>query len=46
LLGCMIVPTMWYYGLKPPPNSIIHLLPIFGPNNQNHLKRPFVDIKF
>ena len=28
LLGCMIVPTMWYYGLKPPPNSIIHLLPI------------------
>jgi len=38
LLRCMIVPTMWYYGLKPPPNSIIHLLPIFGPNNQNHLK--------
>ena len=38
LLGCMFVPTMWYYGLKPPPNSIIHLLPIFGPNNQNHLK--------
>jgi hypothetical protein len=28
LLGCMIAPTMWYYGLKPPPNSIIHLLPI------------------
>jgi hypothetical protein len=28
LLGCMIVPTMWYYGLKPPPNSIIHLLPL------------------
>jgi len=28
LLRCMIVPTMWYYGLKPPPNSIIHLLPI------------------
>jgi hypothetical protein len=38
LLGCMFVPTMWYYGLKPPPNSIIHLLPIFGPYNQNHLK--------
>ena len=38
LLECMIVPTMWHYGLKPPPNSIIHLLPIFGPNNQNHLK--------
>ena len=46
LLRCMIVPTMWYYGLKPPPNSIIHLLPIFGPNNQNHLKKLFVDIKF
>jgi hypothetical protein len=28
LLGCMIVPLMWYYGLKPPPNSINHLLPI------------------
>jgi hypothetical protein len=28
LLGCMIVPIMWYYGLKPPPNSIIHLLPL------------------
>jgi hypothetical protein len=38
LLGCMFVPIMWYYGLKPPPNSIFHLLPIFGPNNQNHLK--------
>jgi hypothetical protein len=38
LLGCMFVPTMWYYELKPPPNSIIHLLPIIGPNNQNHLK--------
>jgi hypothetical protein len=38
LLRCMIVPTMWYYGLKSPPNSIIHLLPILGPNNQNHLK--------
>jgi hypothetical protein len=38
LLGCMFVPIMWYYGLKPPPNSIIHLLPILGPNDQNHLK--------
>jgi hypothetical protein len=28
LLGCMFVPTMWYYGLKPSPNSIIHLLTI------------------
>jgi hypothetical protein len=28
LQGCMFVLTMWYYGLKPPPNSIIHLLPI------------------
>jgi hypothetical protein len=28
LLGCMFVPTVWYYGIKPPPNSIIHLLPI------------------
>jgi hypothetical protein len=24
----MFIPTVWYYGLKPPPNSIIHLLPI------------------
>jgi hypothetical protein len=38
LLGCMIDPTTWNYGLKPPPNSIIHLLPILGPNNQNHLR--------
>jgi hypothetical protein len=28
LLGCMFVPKMWCYGLKPLPNSIIHLLPI------------------
>jgi hypothetical protein len=28
LLGCMFVPTMWYYGLTS----------YFGPNNQNHLK--------
>jgi hypothetical protein len=31
----MIVPTMRDYGLKPPPNSIIHLLPIL---DQNHLQ--------
>ena len=24
----MFVPTIWYYGLKPPPNFTIHLLPI------------------
>jgi hypothetical protein len=33
-------PTMWDYGLKPPPNSIIHMLPILDQKhleNQNHL---------
>ena len=32
LLGCMFVPIMWDYELKPPPNSIIHLLPILDKN--------------
>jgi hypothetical protein len=27
-LRCINAPSMWNYGLKPPPNSIIHLFPI------------------
>jgi hypothetical protein len=41
-IGCMNVPIMWDYGLKPPPNSIIHILRIL---DQKHHKHPFVKIK-
>jgi hypothetical protein len=36
----MNVPSKWDYVLKPPPNSIIHLLPILDQRylkSQNHL---------
>jgi hypothetical protein len=38
LLGCMFLPIMWDYGLKPPPNSIINLLPILDQNAQTTWK--------
>jgi hypothetical protein len=36
------VTSMWYYGFKPPSNSIIHILPILDHRQQ---KQPLVKIK-
>jgi hypothetical protein len=34
----MIVPTMLYYGLKPPPKSIIHLLHVLDQKTKTTCK--------